>query len=355
MTLTRTARLRASLRTAGLDALVVTSLPNIRYLTGFTGSNAMLVLLPQSAVFLTDQRYRTQSREQVRGARRIIARSSLLETLEEHDLLRRRCVGFEADHLSYTTYRQLRRLVPGGSLRAVHDLVEEFALAKDESELALISLAIKITEEVFDRVLGMLRPGVRELEIAAEITYLHRRLGAEGDAFDPIVASGERGALPHARPSGRALRRGDLVTLDFGCTVAGYCADLTRTVAIGRVPGRIRKAYEAVATAQAEAIAAVRPGVAGRDLDKVARSRLTRAGLGRYFSHSLGHGIGLRIHERPRVAPRSRDRLQPGNVFTIEPGVYIPGEFGLRIEDDLVVTSTGCRVLTSAPKELMVL
>jgi Xaa-Pro aminopeptidase len=355
MTLTRLARLREKLHSAGLDALLVTSLPNIRYLTGFTGSNALVVVLQHKIYFLTDQRYRQQSREQVRGATRIISRTSLFEALAEHRLLRRRRVGFEAEHLSYASHRHLRRAVPGVVLRPVHDLVEELALRKDDSEVALITMAIRVTEQVFQRVLPLLRPGVRELEIAAEISYLHRRLGAEGDAFEPIVASGERGALPHARPTRRKLRKGDLVTLDFGCTVAGYCADLTRTVAIGRASRRAREVYRAVLAAQEEALAAARPGMLARDLDRVARSHLARAGLGRYFSHSLGHGIGLRIHERPRVAPRSPERLEAGSVITIEPGVYLPGELGVRIEDDLVLTGDGGRVLTSVPKELMVL
>jgi len=355
MTLTRLPRLREKLRAKGLDALLVTSLPNVRYLTGFTGSNAMVVVLPRTVYFLTDQRYRQQSKEQVRGVRRIISRTTLFEALSEHRLLRRGRVGFEAKHLSYASHRLLRRLLPGVDLRPVHECVEDIALRKDDAEIALLSMAIRVTEQVFGRVLSLLRPGVRELEIAAEITYLHRRLGAEGDAFEPIVASGERGALPHARPSRRKMRNGDLVTLDFGCTVAGYCSDLTRTVAIGRASRRAREVYRAVLTAQTEALAAARPGMLAGDLDHVARSRLKRAGFGRYFSHSLGHGIGLRIHERPRVAPRGRERLEVGSVVTIEPGVYLPGELGVRIEDDLVLTDDGCRVLTSAPKELMVL
>jgi len=355
MTLTRLARLREKLRAKGLDALLVTSLPNIRYLTGFTGSNALVVVLPRKAYFLTDQRYRQQSKEQVRGAQRIVSRTTLFDALREHRLLRGGRVGFEAEHLSYASYRLLRRLLHGVNLRPVHECVEEIALRKDDAEIALLGMAIRVTEQVFDRVLSLMRPGVRELEIAAEITYLHRRLGAEGDAFEPIVASGERGALPHARPSSRKMRNGDLVTLDFGCTVAGYCADLTRTVAIGRASRRAREVYRAVLAAQTEALAAARPGMLARDLDHVARSRLEREGFGRYFSHSLGHGIGLRIHERPRVAPRSRERLEPGSVLTVEPGVYLPGELGVRIEDDVVLTNGGCRVLTSAPKELMVL
>jgi Xaa-Pro aminopeptidase len=355
MSQTRLSRLRILIRERNLDALLVTSLPNIRYLTGFAGSNALLLVLPRTAVFITDQRYRQQSREQVRGARRIIAKASLLEALKEHRLLRRGRVGFEAEHLPYASYRALRRLLPAVTLRPQHGLVEHVALRKDATELALLELAVRVTEQTFVQVLPKLRVGVRELDIAAEITYLHRRLGAEGDAFEPIVASGERGSLPHARPSVRKFRSGDMVTLDFGCTVGGYCADLTRTVAIGRASRRARQAYQAVRDAQEAAIAAMRPGMPAKELDRVARSQLARAGLGRYFSHSLGHGIGLRIHEGPRLAPRSRDFLETGNVVTIEPGVYLPGEFGIRIEDDLLVTEDGCRLLTSVPKELLVL
>jgi Xaa-Pro aminopeptidase len=252
-------------------------------------------------------------------------------------------------------YRELRRRFPGPQFQPTSDFVERIALAKDRHEISLISQAVKLTDTVFQEILGSIRPGVRELEIAAEISYLHRTGGAEKDAFEPIVASGERGALPHARASGRRIKNGDLVTLDFGCTVGGYSSDLTRTVAVGSVSKKKREAYELVLNAQLEAIQSVRPGMWARELDRIARERIRKGGYGKFFTHSLGHGLGLHVHERPRVSSLSRDRLVIGSVITIEPGVYLPGEFGLRIEDDAAVTPDGCEVLTSAPKELLVL
>ncbi|MCK5573372.1 MAG: aminopeptidase P family protein, partial [Bacteroidetes bacterium] len=257
-------------------------------------------------------------------------------------------------HVTYAVYQELRRRFPGVQFRPTSDFVEQIALAKDARELGLITQAVRITDRVFEEVLEQIRPGVRELDIAAEISYLHRRMGAEKDAFDPIVASGGRGALPHARPSRRRFTKGDFVTLDFGCTVGGYSSDLTRTVAVGSVSRRKREAYGVVLAAQEEAIDAVRPGMWARELDRIAREKIRKAGYGTYFTHSLGHGLGLHVHERPRISAVSRDRLVKGAVVTIEPGVYLPGEFGLRIEDDVSITRNGCRVLTSAPKELLV-
>ena len=356
MALSRLVRLRESLRQSKLDAILVFSLPNIRYLTGFTGSHALLVVRQRSAVFLTDGRYAAQGRIEVQGCRRLVAPSSLLEAVSQNGLLAGcRQVGFESQHVTYAVYRELRRRFPGLRLRPTSDFVEQIALAKDPRELALISRAVRLTDSVFQEILQMIRPGIREMEIAAEISYLQRTRGAEKDAFDPIVASGERGAMPHARASGRRIKRGDLVTLDFGCTVGGYSSDLTRTVAIGSVSKRKREAYELVRAAQEEAIQAARAGMWARELDRIAREKIRKAGYGKFFTHSLGLGLGLHVHERPRVSSLSRDRLVIGSVITVEPGIYLPGEFGLRIEDDVAITRDGCRVLTTAPKELVVL
>jgi Xaa-Pro aminopeptidase len=355
MALSRLARLRERIRKTKLDALLVSSLPSIRYLTGFTGSNALLVVRPRSATFLTDGRYRHQSGAEVTGWRRLIVPFTLLEGVSHGHLLAG-CnrVGFESHHVTYAVYQQLRKRFPGMQFRPTSGLVEQIALAKDARELGLITQAVSITDRVFEEVLEQIRPGVRELDIAAEISYLHKRMGAEKDAFDPIVASGGRGALPHARPSRRRFKRGDFVTLDFGCTVGGYSSDLTRTVAVSSVSRRKREAYGVVLAAQKEAIDAARPGMWARELDRIARERIRKAGYGSYFTHSLGHGLGLHVHEPPRISAVSRDRLVKGAVVTIEPGVYLPGDFGLRIEDDVSITRNGCRVLTSAPKELLV-
>ncbi len=224
---------------------------------------------------------------------------------------------------------------------------------KDEGEVALIRYATRITDKVFRKILSLVRPGVRECDIAAEISYWHRKYGAECDAFDPIVASGERGALPHARASEKIIRRGEMVILDFGCCYRGYHSDLTRTVSVGKPSAEMKKVYRIVYDAQMKAIDAVHSGVSARSVDAVARKHIRQNGYGRYFIHSLGHGLGIHVHEPLRLSVLSKSILQTGNVMTIEPGIYIPGCGGVRIEDDIVVKENGCEVLTKSPKELI--
>jgi Xaa-Pro aminopeptidase len=352
----RLSRLRQRMRSAGLDALLVSSPSDVRYLTGFTGSNALVIVRRRSLTLVTDTRYALQSSIEARGIGRIISRDSLAEaaaTARALDSLK--VVGFEAQHVTYAQYRQLRRLFPRIEFRSTADIVEDVATVKDRAEVRAIRRAVAITDTVFSELLPLLKPGLTELDIAAEISYRQRRHGAAQDSFEPIVASGDRGALPHGRATDRRIRKGELVTMDFGCVVDGYCSDLTRTVAVGRPAQEQRQAYAIVLEAQAAAIDAARPGMLGRDLDTVARIYIGRAGYGKYFNHSLGHGIGLRIHERPRISVASRDRLRQGNVITIEPGVYVPGRWGLRIEDDVLITASGCTVLTASPKHLIIL
>jgi len=328
----------------------------VRYLTGFTGSNALVVVRRRSLTLVTDTRYALQSSIEARGIRRIISRDSLAQgVVMARGLDGLGVVGFEAQHVTYAQYRQLRRLFPRVEFRSTADIVEDVATVKDRLEIGAIRRAVAVSDAVFTELLPLLKPGVTELDIAAEISYRQRRHGASRDAFEPIVVSGDRGALPHGRATPRRLRKGDMVTLDFGCVVDGYCSDLTRTVALGRLGQEQRRAYEIVLQAQVAAIEAAGPGMLGRDLDAVARTPIGRAGYGRYFNHSLGHGFGLRIHERPRVSMASRDRLRQGNVITIEPGIYLPGRWGLRIEDDVLITASGCTVLTTSPKQLMIL
>ncbi len=352
----RLAALRARLRQEGLDALLVSSLPNIRYLTSFSGSNGLCIVKQRGGHFLTDARYALQSRNEVTVLPRSIAPAGLIEWAAGQRLLSGcRRVGVESHIVSWAQYRTLKRLFPSVRFVPTSDIVEEIALVKDREELALIRKAVAITDAVYRRILPMIRPGVRELEIAAEISSLHRREGADSDAFDPIVAGGPRGALPHARPTARRIRNRELLTLDMGCTLKGYGSDLTRTVAVGRVPRRLREIYRAVAEAQAAAIGAARGGMVARQLDAVARNSIAAAGYGRYFIHSLGHGLGLHPHERPRISSVSREVLRPGSVVTIEPGIYIPGVGGVRIEDDVVLTGSGCRVLSRSSREFTVL
>jgi Xaa-Pro aminopeptidase len=355
MTQRRIASVRRAMHNRRLDALLVSSLSHIRFLSGFSGSHALLVLRNKAAFFVTDGRYLLQSRTEVEGFRRTIAKTSLLEEVAgTRMLLRARRVGIETGSMSIAQYRNLRKLFHGMTFVPADDIVEDIATVKDAEEVGNIRRAAAISDAVFAEILDFIRPGARERDIAAEISYRQKRHGAEQDAFEPIVASGERGALPHAGATARKLRYGDMVTLDFGCSHRGYHSDLTRTVSVGKVSRRNRELYNVVLGAQLEAIKAARGGMLARDLDSVARSFIAGHGYGRFFLHSLGHGLGLEIHEGPRISARSRDRLAAGNVITIEPGVYIRGVGGVRIEDDVLVKSDGCEVLTKAPKELMI-
>lgn len=352
----RVARLRPLLRKHQLDALIISSPVHLRYLLGFTGTNGIGVFGRRTACFLTDSRYRLQSARQVRAARRCITQRPLLEAIAEHHCLRGLTrVGFESHHLTFQQYRVLRRTFPHVTFVPTTGIVEHLLLVKDATELSAIRAATRITDAVFLELLQCIRPGMREKDIAAEISYRQRRLGADGDAFEPIVAGGERGSQPHARAGDRLVRRGELLTLDFGCTVRGYHSDLTRTIALGKPSRRAREIHAIVLEAQGAARAAARGGMTARELDGVARAVITAAGYGAAFSHSLGHGIGLHIHERPRVSALSNDTLMAGSVITIEPGIYVPGWGGVRIEDDVLLTATGCSVLTTAPRELLVL
>lgn len=356
MTQRRIASVRKAMHDRRLDALLVSSRSRIRFLSGFSGSHALLVLRSRAAFFITDGRYVLQSRSEVKHFRRCIAKQSLLEeAAAQRMFLRARRVGIEADNLTLAQYRNLRKLFRGTTFVPADDLVDDIAIVKEPEEVENIRRAAAISDTVFSEILDSIRPGVRERDVAAEISFRHKSHGAEQDAFEPIVASGERGALPHARATDRKLRRGDMVTLDFGCSHRGYHCDLTRTVSVGKVSRRQREIYNVVLAAQQEAINAARGGMLARDLDSVARSFIARHGYGKFFSHSLGHGLGLEIHERPRISAFSKDRLAAGNVITIEPGVYIPGIGGVRIEDDVLVKNDGCEVLTTAPRELMIM
>jgi Xaa-Pro aminopeptidase len=374
----RHARVRAALGREGLDALVVFHLPNIRYLTGFAGSAAIAVLTHDGIVLITDGRYVTEVETLVAprcpGLRLVRVDptydATLAGFLRGFDCPR---VGFESAHLTVKRFDGLTaalrdtpsRSAGAGALIPVERLVEAARICKDAAELETFRRAGALISAVARDVLAGVRAGQREWEVAADIDDRVRRGGFERPAFDTIVASGPNAALPHARPGDRRLESGDLVVLDFGGVHDGYCVDITRTVSVG-VPGaEARRVYSAVAEAQMAAAKAVKPGGAVTDVDEAAREVLEGHGLGPAFSHATGHGLGLEIHEEPRVGPRRADipgvppagrdeRLEPGVVFTIEPGAYLPGVGGVRIEDDVLVTETGMEWLTDVPRELLV-
>jgi Xaa-Pro aminopeptidase len=359
--LARQENLREHLAATPFDALLVSHLPNIRYLCGFTGSAGLLLVSEAGSVFFTDVRYDTQGREEAKGAKVVIARKAVLNALGEWIGARRQksrskgwTIGIEAEHLTVAERKRLADLLPSGvRLRNAPALVERARMVKDDEEMELIRAAVRLGATLFDRALEVLRPGVKEAEVAAEMEYAARRAGAEEMSFPTIIASGARSALPHGRATGQTITPGGFVVCDFGVILAGYCSDQTRTVWVGGASGEARDAYEAVREAQEAAIAAVRPDVSVGEVDAAARKVLRNAGLRRYFTHSTGHGVGLEIHEAPRVAAGQKEVLKPGMVITIEPGVYFPGKWGVRIEDMVAVREGGCEVLTPTSKDFL--
>lgn len=352
----RIEQLRAQFAPNGFDAFLITHLPHLRYLSNFSGSNGIGIVTETAAHLITDSRYTKQARQQARGWTVYIADDGLFDEIERRKILRKGWrVGFDGNALPYLTFQNLRTKFPAVNFLSRTGIIEKIAAVKDPSEIAKIKRAVTITDTVFLELLGMIRPGISELDIAAEISYRQRQHGAEGEAFETIIASGIRGALPHGRASAKKIHRGELVTLDFGCVYEGYYSDLTRTVAVGRPIAEQKKIYNVVLDAQMRAIEHAKSGILAKDLDAVARTRIARSGYGRYFSHSLGHGLGLQIHEPPCISSRSMARLRSGNVVTIEPGIYIAGYGGVRIEDDVLIRNGHCEVLTRAPKTLLVL
>jgi Xaa-Pro aminopeptidase len=355
----RQKKLREHLATTRFDGLLISHLPNIRYLCGFTGSAGLLLVEEAGSVFFTDVRYDTQAHEEVKAAKVVISRKGALPSLGEWLGARRKrargwAIAVESEHFTIAEKKRLSQVRPAGvTLKDSPSVVEKLRMVKDGDELQRIRASVALGAKLFDRALEVLRPGVKEVEVAAEMEYAARRGGAEEMSFPTIIASGARSALPHGRASGQAIAPGGFVVCDFGVILSGYCSDQTRTVWVGTVPEDARQAYEAVREAQHAAIDAVRPGVTVGEVDATARKVLRKAGLGRYFTHSTGHGVGLEIHETPRVADGQREILQPGMVITIEPGVYFPGKWGVRIEDMVAVTAGGCEVMTPTSKDFL--
>ena len=343
----------ASLERYRVDTLLVTHMPNIRYLCGFTGSAGVLAVRPAGSMLFTDGRYTAQAREEVSVARVKIEKGPALRAASTWAAARgAKTIGVEADHLTLSARALLEGGLPRGvSLRGISGLVEGLRIIKDNDEIGLIRNAVDLGSLLFHVALKTIRPGVAESEVAAEIEYAARRRGAEAMSFETIVAAGKRSALPHARAGAAPIPRRGFVVLDFGCILAGYCSDMTRTVWVGKSSKSDRDLYEAVREAQEAAVDAVRAGVTCGEVDHAARSVLRRARLDRFFTHSTGHGVGLEIHEAPRVARGQRDVLRPGMVITIEPGAYVPGRGGVRIEDMVAVGERGCERLTSAGKD----
>jgi Xaa-Pro aminopeptidase len=346
---------RVLMTTLRLQSILVTELAHIRYFTGFSGSSGLCLITPTRQFFITDRRYESQAPQEVNGFNIIIAKQNLFPLLAERKLIPTKSrIGFESQHISVADMKSLKKLLPGRHFVPATSILENVTAIKDKKEIELIRSAAGISNKVFNKLLTLVRAGVRECDIAAEISYWHRKYGAECDAFDPIVASGERGALPHARASEKIIRSGEMVVIDFGCRYCGYNSDITRTLAVGNPSAEMKKAYQIVLDAQKKAIDAVRSGVTACSIDAIARKYIQKNGYGRYFIHSLGHGLGIHVHDPLRISAISTAVLQTGNVVTIEPGIYIPGCGGVRIEDDIVVCESGSDILTTSSKELII-
>jgi Xaa-Pro aminopeptidase len=351
---TRAERVAAALERRGIDALLVDALVNVRYLTGFTGSNALALISPGKRVFATDFRYVEQAAEQVdRAFERVRAPQKLIDVVGDVLPTGATRLGFDDQHMSVHTHQRLRELLPERvELVPAGGLVEEFRAVKDDAEIARIAASAELADAALSRVLERGIVGRTEREVALSLENEMRSAGAQGPSFGSIVAAGAHGALPHATPRDVTIRPGQLVVFDWGAELDGYCSDCTRTVATGEIGPEAAEVYELVLAAQLAGLEAVKAGADGREVDAVARSVIDVGGHAEGFGHGLGHGVGAEIHEAPTLSPRSEDELRLGNVVTVEPGIYLPGEFGVRIEDLVVLTETGTRILTSLPKQL---
>jgi Xaa-Pro aminopeptidase len=339
-----------------LDALLVSGAPNIRYLTGFTGDNGSVLVTPERTILFTDPRFQIQAAQEVGCEVKIAKGPLVIDILGSVKRLGLKRIGYEPARMTCDVFESLKSRLPlRASLEPVNGWVEELRMVKSPDEIARIRRSVATNSEAFEQAVRRAKPGMKESELAAELEYRMRRLGAEKPCFDTIVAGGARSALPHAQPTAARLENGQLVVVDMGALQDGYCSDMTRMLFLGTPGAKVKRTYAAVLEAQLAAIDAVRAGALTRNVDRAARQVLKRHGLDRAFVHSTGHGLGLEIHEPPRVGRKDKTRLQAGMAITIEPGVYLERFGGIRIEDTVLVTNTGCEILTPTPKELRII
>ena len=354
----RVEALRAECERRGLDGLLITHAPHAAYLTGFTGSNALLALTLKETHFFTDGRYADQAREELTLPQaEIHIERQWWKYIEERKLFAEAVkLGFEASHTSVAAAQAMTDALKTRSLQPLTGVVEAVTMVKSEAEVAAVREAAGIAAKVYAHVLGVVKAGMSENDVAAEVAYVAKKLGSEGEGFETIVASGARGALPHGRAGAKIIAHGELVTLDFGCRARGFYSDMTRTFAVGEPPKYERGIFELVLRANTAAIEAAKGGMKATEIDAVAREIIAEAGYGENFAHGLGHGLGREVHEKPSVSYLTQNEIAPvGAIITIEPGVYVSGRCGVRIEDDVWLTETGCDVLTAAtPKHLIV-
>ncbi|KKO52091.1 M24 family metallopeptidase [Paenibacillus sp. DMB20] len=352
----RVAKLREKMQAKGLHAMLVASPVNRRYLTGFTGSAGYVLITQAQSYLLTDFRYMTQAPQQAAGYKVVEHAAKVTDTVKE--LLASEgitALGFEQEHVTYAVFSAYTEQLKPVSLVPVSGMIEELRIFKDGEELKAMQRAADLADATFSHVLSIVETGKTEREIDLEMEMFMRKGGATCSSFDTIVASGERSALPHGVASDRVIQGNEFITFDFGALLDGYCSDLTRTIALGTPDPKLKEIYDIVLEAQLHALDGIKPGMTGREADALARDVITKYGYGEYFGHSTGHGLGMEVHESPRLSKLSDDVLKPGMVVTVEPGIYLPGLGGVRIEDDIVITETGIHILTSSSKEYTVL
>ncbi|MFJ8527830.1 Xaa-Pro dipeptidase [Bacillus sp. NPDC094106] len=348
-------KLRSAFNEAGIDGILLTNEYSRRYMTNFTGTAGVVLISNERALFITDFRYVEQAGKQAVGYE-IVQHTGLIldEVAKQVKELGIQKLGFEQDTLTYSSYTAHKEAVEAEFV-PTSGLVEKLRLIKTDSEIKILKEAAQIADAAFEHILSFIRPGVSEIEVSNELEFFMRKQGATSSSFDIIVASGLRSALPHGVASEKVIETGDFVTLDFGAYYKGYCSDITRTIAVGEPSDKLKEIYSVVLEAQLRGVNGIKAGLTGREADALTRDYITEKGYGEYFGHSTGHGVGLEIHEAPGLASRSETVLEPGMVVTVEPGIYIPGVGGVRIEDDIIVTSEGNEVITKSPKELIIL
>lgn len=357
MTTARIAGLREKMGHLGADAILVTNAVNRRYISGFTGSSGVLLLSQNDSWLLTDFRYMTQAPQQAVDFTVLEHAPKWIDTVKELAVSAGvKKLAFEQDTVVFSEYMAWSAVLGSElELMPVSGVIEELRMYKDESELAIMRDACQLADETFEHMLSFIKPGLRESDVALELETFMRRKGATSPSFDTIVASGERSALPHGVASDRVIGSNEFVKLDFGAYYNGYCSDITRTIVVGKPTDRHREIYDIVLEAQLATLEGIKPGMTGMEADAIARDIITRYGYGDKFGHGTGHGLGMEIHEAPRVSKAGTTVLEPGMTVTVEPGIYLPGFGGVRIEDDIVITADGIALLTSSPKTLFIL
>ncbi len=356
VTMHRVEKLRELFGQHHMEAMLITSETNRRYLSGFTGSSGMVLITRSAQYLITDFRYRSQAPLQSPQFTVVEHGPVMMDTVAELlDKEQVRSLAFEQDHVTFKDHAFWTNKLSRVQLQPVSGIVEQLRIIKDESEIAILQEACELADKTFTHILQFIKPGVKESDIALEMEVFMRKNGATSSSFDTIVASGERSALPHGVASERVVGNNEFVKLDFGAYYKGYCSDITRTVVVGSPSEKHIEIYEIVLEAQMYALAHIKPGMTGKQADALARDVIVKYGYGDLFGHGTGHGIGMDIHEAPRLSALSDSVLTPGMTVTVEPGIYVPGFGGVRIEDDIVITESGIKILTSSPKELITL